>query len=370
MNKPVMRNETSLYIDGLRLAAVILVFIDHAKRAQFTGGFLYAFGMFGQEAVAVFFVISGIVIAYVVDSREHTLAGYLIARLSRLWSVVIPAVLLTIVLDSIGVCIDPTLYQSSSLPQPWVIGGAAAWQAVSPILFLNAIPHLKIEVGTNGPFWSLGYEAWYYFGFGFALFLRGMVRVVVLGLLLLAVGLPVLTLAPIWLLGVAVYHRLGRPMWRPIALTGFGSSALLLALTGLYKFKLQSVLAASLPAFLLAVLPADILVEKYLVALLVAANIVCFDGFSRSLKSVADLIETPLKAAVSCSFSLYLYQAPLLFFVAASVSNLSSRWTKIAIIYMGAIAGCVLLAQVTEKKKHIVARVLRSIGGANRIVEL
>jgi peptidoglycan/LPS O-acetylase OafA/YrhL len=45
----------------------------------------------GLPAVIVFFVLSGFVIAFVTDGRDRTLAGYALNRLSRLWSVALPA---------------------------------------------------------------------------------------------------------------------------------------------------------------------------------------------------------------------------------------------------------------------------------------
>ena len=50
----------------------------------------------------VFFVLSGFVIAYVSEQKEHTLREYSISRLARLWSVAVPALILTIALDQLG----------------------------------------------------------------------------------------------------------------------------------------------------------------------------------------------------------------------------------------------------------------------------
>ena len=50
----------------------------------------------------VFFVLSGYVISHVADTRETTPRAFLTARFARLWSVLIPAMLLTIACDVIG----------------------------------------------------------------------------------------------------------------------------------------------------------------------------------------------------------------------------------------------------------------------------
>jgi peptidoglycan/LPS O-acetylase OafA/YrhL len=59
------------------------------------GGILWPFTYMGSEAVMAFFVLSGFVIAYVADQRETTLQAFAAARLARLYSVIIPAMLLT-----------------------------------------------------------------------------------------------------------------------------------------------------------------------------------------------------------------------------------------------------------------------------------
>jgi peptidoglycan/LPS O-acetylase OafA/YrhL len=48
----------------------------------------------GHHAVIVFFVLSGFVISYTTDRKDRTFGVYVINRLTRLWSVVIPALLL------------------------------------------------------------------------------------------------------------------------------------------------------------------------------------------------------------------------------------------------------------------------------------
>ncbi len=57
---------------------------------------------------------------------------------------------------------------------------------------------------SNGPYWSLGYEVWYYAIFGIAVFARGSLRWIGLALVLAGVGPKLWALFPIWLGGVAV----------------------------------------------------------------------------------------------------------------------------------------------------------------------
>ena len=87
-----MPKSTSVFLDGLRVLAALTVFAGHCVLLLYHGGFPLA----GHVAVIVFFVLSGYVIAYSTLSRPGMSAKrYTVARLSRLYSVVGPALLLT-----------------------------------------------------------------------------------------------------------------------------------------------------------------------------------------------------------------------------------------------------------------------------------
>ena len=112
-----MNKSVSLYLDLVRFLAAVIVVIVHANHERFTGGLpiLWRLSGLGNDAVMVFFVLSGFVIAYVSDQKERSLEDYMVSRLARLYSVVVPALLLTVLLDWLGARIDPTLYV-----YPWV----------------------------------------------------------------------------------------------------------------------------------------------------------------------------------------------------------------------------------------------------------
>src|SRR5271167_106999 len=104
-----MTDALSLYLDALRFGAAFTVFVSHYSTGRISGGLFWQFDG-GRTAVLVFFVLSGFVIAWVSDTRERTLEEYGLSRVARLYSVIIPAFVLTAVLDSVGKTIDPTLY--------------------------------------------------------------------------------------------------------------------------------------------------------------------------------------------------------------------------------------------------------------------
>src|SRR3712207_5488997 len=152
-----MTRESSIYLDMLRFVSALMVYASHLGSRAIGGGILWPFNMFGTPAVTVFFVLSGFVIGYVTDAHETNGYDYLVSRAARLYSVVIPTLILTSLLDSIGSSVNPAMYES--------FHGAAqmsVWRLIASGVFLNEIWGSSIIPGTNGAYWSLGYEIAYY----------------------------------------------------------------------------------------------------------------------------------------------------------------------------------------------------------------
>jgi peptidoglycan/LPS O-acetylase OafA/YrhL len=107
--------------------------------------------------VIVFFVLSGFVIAYITDRASYVAPQFAADRIARIASVAVPAVVLTLVLDTLGQAARPDLYatvldRANGLPA----------QVGAAFLFVNESWFGSIGVGSNTPYWSLPYEVWYY----------------------------------------------------------------------------------------------------------------------------------------------------------------------------------------------------------------
>lgn len=115
----------------------------------------------GHQAVVGFFVMSGFLVggAALAHLREEKpfLLDYFIHRIARIYLVLIPAILLTIVVDGAGRALFAGLgvYEIPSLQAHY-----------DPRLILTDLLNLQGIVakfyGTNGPLWSIAYEFWYY----------------------------------------------------------------------------------------------------------------------------------------------------------------------------------------------------------------
>lgn len=214
-----------------------------AKRA------LYFVTSLGHEAVMVFFVLSGFFIsANVFRAMEGGRWGwswYLVRRVTRLSIVLLPALAIGLVLDTMGL----RLFGTSG---PYGGGEEYAHIIVAPVAerlgwttFLGNAAYLQDIIvptfGSNGPLWSLSYEFWYYLLFPclvVAVFGRGLRRRTIHGAIAAAIALLVgeriLLYFAIWLFGVVAFlmpvsaslARRGLP--RSAALAGTGALLLLL----------------------------------------------------------------------------------------------------------------------------------------------
>ena len=221
-----MNKGFSIWLDALRAAAALAVLFGHMAHIRFTRGDYYFLREINiaSDAVIVFFVISGLVIAYAAD-RDGSAGRFAFNRVTRLWTVIVPALLLTMVFDAIGMHLDADAY-----PSPYYEPTGLMAFIGRGLTFSTEWSGLldRVRLGTNGPLWSLSYEAAYYALFGVAVFCRGLVRIGLLALIALVAGIPILALLPAWALGVLVWRlvatggaaSIGRPMAFLLALGG------------------------------------------------------------------------------------------------------------------------------------------------------
>ncbi|MCB1342416.1 MAG: sterol desaturase family protein [Pseudooceanicola sp.] len=233
----------SLWLDFLRAAAAVTVLFGHLAHTRFTRGDYAVLREvnIASDAVIVFFVLSGVVIAYAAG-RDGSLARFAFMRATRVFSVVLPALVLTALFDALGTRADASAYPADyyqALPL-WEL----FWRGLTFTNEWQGALSDRLRLGTNGPLWSLSYEVAFYGLFAVAVFLRGPLRIVLLALGALLVGWPILALLPAWSLGVGVWHlgRLGMPAERAwvfalgapltlVALKAMGLAANLSALT-------------------------------------------------------------------------------------------------------------------------------------------
>lgn len=193
-----MKRSLSVFLDLLRIIAATTVMIGHLAPTWGLEGLEHKIESFGHDAVMVFFVISGYVITYSTTKKQTDAFEYTASRLARLYSVVLPALLLTGALLLIGSQLNPDHYKKYARGSEWL-------RHLLPIIFSQNIWSLSTSPPTNSPLWSLSYEFWYYAIFGCFYFAKNTLhRWAGVFISALVAGPPILLLMPCWLMGAAV----------------------------------------------------------------------------------------------------------------------------------------------------------------------
>jgi peptidoglycan/LPS O-acetylase OafA/YrhL len=179
-----------LFLDGLRGLAALYVLIHHARWLLWEGyneGFLihpqqysifnkllvyfFSFFRFGYEAVLLFFILSGFVIhlRYAIRIKENGSAvpfdywAFIKKRILRIYPPFIFVLLLTFFLDTLGMYLNYSIYNSNT-SNLFINQHVHADHSMLTLLG-NLIFTLKIYVpawGTNEALWSLALEWWFY----------------------------------------------------------------------------------------------------------------------------------------------------------------------------------------------------------------
>ena len=299
-----MNKHFSLFLDLVRFTAAILVVLSHFGNHNI--GLPAAMPDFGREAVVVFFLLSGYVIAYTTSEKSMSLREYVVARCARIYSVAIPVVLLCFFLAYVASQFSAGHINSSyQLQKPYVY-------LPLHFLFMGELWNLAEVPPWLIQYWSLGYEVWYYVLFGVAFYLRGAKRLLLGAVVLLIMGFKLWLLLPVWLAGAYLYkYQKDLPLTALQArLAWLATLALLLAfkLYGVDHY-LRALGTALWPFAGLHLGSADRFLADYVVAALIYLNFVLARqaGFS-SLQVLA----TPIRALAAYTFTLYLIHGPVM----------------------------------------------------------
>ena len=349
-----MNRTLSIYLDLIRFLAAFIVFFSHANYDRFTSNLpvVWRFKDLGHDAVMIFFVLSGFVIAYVVDQKEKTPREYFISRFARLYSVVIPALLITFVLDRIGSRIAFEVYDGW-----WYQDSQPLWRIFANMSFINELWFSTTRPFTNGPFWSLGYEFWYYVIFAAAWFIRRpFVKYGVVALVCLIVGPKILLLLPVWLLGVLVYHLCKKQSVSE--LLGWGMFVLSAVLYVLYRqhdgpdiLYEQSLLRLGEEVLQEKLIWSQEFMSSYVVGLLAAMHFIGAAAIAPRLARILTPCEKTIRYLAGYTFALYLLHYPLLQFFKALAFNVQKESLANAIVIFGSLAAVWVLGMITEKRK-------------------
>ena len=327
----------SIYLDLLRFSSAMIVVIYHMKTNDIGPESILKFiPARGHDFVILFFVLSGYVISATVDrKKDQTLKEYVLDRMARVYSVAIPALLLSLLLAFI-------------FGQPMIELG----KVICNFFFLGQVGFEGIYPFFNVPYWSLCYEVMYYIGFGCYIFLTRYTRVFCLLLFILVAGPKVLLLMPCWLLGVLIYHYRDK-------ITLKFSYALVVAILVPFFIALfchlirfdnitviftRQILGEYYERFGFS----NVFLEDYIRAIIIAINLYAMRFVVINWPKPLELFITK---AASMSFTLYLMHMPILLIIMNNIPREQRGLTVFIITAISILVLCYFISLITEARR-------------------
>lgn len=328
-------HDRNLWLDITRGLSALLVCLGHLRNALLVDfsalehpGILiksiYAITGFGHQSVMVFFVLSGYFVGGGVlrSGTRFTWGNYLSSRLTRLWVVLIPCLLLTWCIDQMVNSYAPGVFSGANF-DIWHSGPKPdEYSLTLPTFLANVFFLQSIEspvFGSNGPLWSLANEFWYYmlfplvvFSLGIAgsgkYFLRSLACVLV-AVLVWWLPKDVLYGFMIWMMGVVIY--LLQPWLRSLK----SNTVNLITLSGFLLFCLSLGYSKSTKLIESIAIDPDLLVG-------LTFSILCLALIYRPFPKIRyPLIAHFSRSLSEMSYSLYISHFPLVVFIASIAYN-------------------------------------------------
>ncbi|WP_180955109.1 acyltransferase family protein [Peribacillus deserti] len=219
-------SKASVILDYLRFFSALVVFWYH-----------FGIQLPGYQAVMIFFVLSGYFISSTVlksiSRNKWSWGQYLLKRLTRLWVVLIPCLVLTFFWAKIQL---GAFGESSLIFVNRNINDFLDFKTfLGNVFFLQGI---EFETyGLNGPLWSLNYEFWYYVLFPCLLLMiysnRTITKIIYFMIFLAIsffIGQRIMLYFLIWLLGAVI------PLIKPLAIESKKSKILIFSFTIILAF--------------------------------------------------------------------------------------------------------------------------------------
>ncbi|RZK40971.1 MAG: acyltransferase [Hymenobacter sp.] len=329
----------SIFLDGIRFVAAATVLVAHCQAIWFPERESNPLpSNLSHGAVVLFFVLSGFVIAHTTSSNNRSGKEYAIARLSRLYSVFLPALVITVICALLVKELVPAIY--GKYQQNHV-----AFRYIVSLLFCNEIWFLSSAPLVNGPIWSLSYEFWYYAIFGSFFYKKpGLLGYAIPLVICLIAGPKILLLMFMWLIGWLAYHLSKPAVSKPTA----------------WSITIILLLAAILSVVFLPSLPnavnttklhwADKFVSDFIVSVLVGTAFCYLPSGENTNRHSA--ITKWFRGLADLTFPIYVLHFPLLILSQSVLSN--TLLSKNGLFWLSLFATfclCTILGTLLERNR-------------------
>lgn len=338
-------------LNWLRGLAALLVLLSHARSFFYVDfkdysnepnifvKIFYLITGLGHPAVIIFFVLSGFLVAGSIDRQwrqnKWNIKNYFTARIIRLWVVLVPCLVFTFFLDKIGYFFNPNFYDGnlkniiSSAPANTVDWSIQSF--ISNIFFLQTIT--SPVYGSNGPFWSLANEFWYYLLFPlfyYFFYKKLAIKIFILTIFLLLsffLGGKIIFLFPIWIMGYFSYLITIKENKFRLKENKILAALILICFTNiLFSYKFINI---------------NELIHDYIMGIITMLTVVVLN---HRMFQIGEKISHFLS---KISYSLYLIHFPLLALISAYYDNFrASTFTQGVLVFISSILLSIFLAYI------------------------
>lgn len=207
---------TSIFLDVIRFASAVGIAVAHLTQPFFSTGWPLLVDKAKAGLVALF-LLSGFVIRYVTIIRKGEPRDFVIDRVSRVYSAVLPALLFTIVASYVARAVNPMFYNANwgdTMSRPLL-------RIFLNLIFFAQSWNFTYSPLSNEPFWTLSYEVFYYAMYGVLIYMGGVKRWIAFVVLCILAGQHIMLLLPLWLFGCVlhdVYQKLRVVKLAPVRL--------------------------------------------------------------------------------------------------------------------------------------------------------
>ena len=352
----------SAYLDCLRFVAAFAVLLGHMDQDGLSMKWM-PLAEFSHDAVVIFFVLSGFIIYYSTTTRTHNWREYVVMRLSRIYSVALPAVLFSIFLALVlsgQPDFDPSRYSNYS--------PVSLWHTVSSLLFLNQSWLNEADLTLNIPYWSLCYEVWFYVLFGAWYFTKGRQRIALVAIVALVAGPSILLLMPIWLMGawLAASRNYASRMSPAMAWLAFFGPLVLIVMFKIFKIDtlIQHSLYQLIPGYW-RLENAQRFVTDYLIGAALCLHIASFSSLPLVFQKWFERFQWFWALLAGFSFTLYLFHRPMTQWLGANFPISSGHVLQSTFVALAILIVCWLISFGTEKRLRAWRRSLARLLGSS-----